>query len=238
SNLYAGGEFTRAGGSAITNIARWNGSSWSALGSGFSEGDLRSLAVSGNNVYAGGYFVTAGGVPANYIAKWDGSSWSSLGSGVSGSLGSFSAGVSALAISGSDLYAGGPFSAAGGSTASGIAKWNGSSWSAMGAGMNSDVMALAVSGSYLYAGGYFTRAGGSTVNYIARWNGSTWGNVSTGMSGVPTGNTPTVFALAASDGDVYAGGFFGTAGGIPAKYIAKWNGSSWSALGSGMDNIV
>ena len=58
------------------------------------------------------------------------------------------------------------------------------------------------------------------------------------MSGVPTGNTPTVFALAASGGDVYAGGFFGTAGGIPAANIAKWNGSSWSELGSGMDNIV
>lgn len=34
-NLYAGGSFLAAGGAAIPSLARWNGSSWSALGSGF-----------------------------------------------------------------------------------------------------------------------------------------------------------------------------------------------------------
>jgi hypothetical protein len=43
-----------------------------------------------------------------------------------------------------------------------------------------------------------------------------------------------VFALAVSGSDVYAGGNFKTAGGGAATNIAKWNGSSWSALGSGM----
>ena len=37
---------------------------------------------------------------------------------------------------------------------------------------------------------------------------------------------------------LYAGGDFTTAGGVPANYIAKWNGSAWSALGSGMDSVV
>ena len=68
--------------------------------------------------------------------------------------------VYALAVSGSDLYAGGAFTTAGGSAAKNIAKWNGSSWSALGSGMNSAVSALAVSGSDLYAGGNFTTAGG------------------------------------------------------------------------------
>ena len=56
-------------------------------------------------------------------------------------------GVSALAVSGSDLYAGGDFTTAGGSAANNIAQWNGSSWSALGSGMNGSVYALAVSGS-------------------------------------------------------------------------------------------
>ena len=57
-------------------------------------------------------------------------------------------------MSGSDLYAGGGFTTAGGIAANYIAKWNGSSWSALGSGMNGDcVYALAVSGSDLYAGG-------------------------------------------------------------------------------------
>ena len=42
-------------------------------------------------------------------------------------------------------------------------------------------------------------------------------------------------ALAVSGTDLYAGGQFTTAGGVPANYIAKWDGSAWSALGSGIE---
>ena len=47
-----------------------------------------------------------------------------------------------------------------------------------------------------------------------------------------------MYALAVSGSDLYAGGYFTTAGGSAANYIAKWNGSSWSALGSGMEQAV
>jgi hypothetical protein len=39
-------------------------------------------------------------------------------------------------------------------------------------------------------------------------------------------------------GDLYACGWFTTAGGIAANYIAKWDGANWSALGSGMNGGV
>jgi len=80
----------------------------------------------------------------------------------------FEASVSALAASGSDVYAGGYFSTAGGAGVNYVAMWNGSSWSALGSGMNNHVSALAVSGSDLYAGGSFTTAGGKVSAYIAR----------------------------------------------------------------------
>ena len=88
TNLYAGGDFTTAGGVTANYIAKWDGSAWSALGSGMSA-TMRcvyALAVSGTDLYAGGDFTTAGGVPANHIAKWDGSAWSALGSGMRGAL--------------------------------------------------------------------------------------------------------------------------------------------------------
>ena len=34
---------------------------------------------------------------------------------------------------------------------------------------------------------------------------------------------------------LYAGGRFTTAGGLPANNIARWSGSSWSALGAGVN---
>src|SRR6266568_2956678 len=226
SDLYAGGNFTNAGGSAATNIAKWDGSSWSALGSGM-DGDypyVRALAVSGGDLYAGGYFTTAGGSAANSIAKWNGSIWSALGSGIGGD------GISALAVSGGNVYAGGQFSPSLGALANNIAKWDGSNWSALGlvgSGLNDRVYALATTGSDVYAGGRFTKAGGSTAYGIAHWNGSSWSALGSGV------NYP-VYALVVSGSNVYAGGDFTMAGGIAANGIAKWDGSSWTALGSGM----
>ena len=168
-NVYIGGSFTVVGDVIANRIAKWDGSAWSALGSGI-DGEVYALAVSGTDLYAGGWFTAAGGVAANSIAKWDGSVWSALGSGMGGEYPY----VSALAVSGTDLYAGGGFTTAGGTAATNIAKWNGTGWSALGSGMGSppsighDVSALAVSGTDLYAGGSFTTAGNKVSGYVAK----------------------------------------------------------------------
>ena len=73
TNLYAGGGFTTAGGVSAKYIAKWDGSAWSALGSGMSGTLCRCAGGERDNLYAGGYFTTAGGMAANNIAKWDGS---------------------------------------------------------------------------------------------------------------------------------------------------------------------
>jgi hypothetical protein len=176
--LYAGGEFTTAGGVAANHIAKWDGTQWSPLGSGM-NGNMYALTVfddgSGPALYAGGNFTTAGGVSANFIAKWDGTQWSPLGSGMNNF-------VYALAVfddgSGPALYAGGGFTMAGGLVANRIAKWDGAQWAPLGSGLNGDntfrsVLALEAfddgTGSALYAGGFFTVAGGRPANYIAAW---------------------------------------------------------------------
>jgi len=123
-------------------------------------------------------------------------------------------GVAALAVSGSNLYAGGSFTTAGGHVAKYIAKWDGSSWSALGSGIDGEVHALAVSGTDVYAGGGFTRAGGLAATSIAKWDGTKWSALDSGMNNV-------VSALAVSGSDLYAGGAFTTAGGKVSAYIAR-----------------
>ena len=139
-SLYAGGDFTTAGGVAANHIARWDATStWHPVGSGMG-GDypyVYALAFGPDgSLYAGGGFTTAGGVAANYIARWDSatSSWHPLGSGMGGSYPY----VYALAF-GPDgsLYAGGRFTTAGGVAANYIARWDAatSSWHPLGSGM-------------------------------------------------------------------------------------------------------
>jgi len=248
SDLYVGGNFTQAGGIAANRVAKWNGTSWSSLGTGAANGVNRAvtaLAISGSDLYVGGWFTEAGGIAANRVAKWDGTSWSSLGmgaaNGVAGGIVGNDPFVSDLAISGSDLYVSGWFRQAGGIAANNVAKWNGTSWSSLGTGAANGVggaigndpyvMALAISGSDLYVGGTFTEAGGIAAKRVAKWNGTSWSSLGTGPA---NGVNFTVFVLAVSGSDLYMGGWFLQAGGVAANRVAKWNGTNWSSLGTGV----
>ena len=249
--LYAGGDFTVAGGVPASRIARWDGASWSALGGGTDDMVL-ALAVfddgNGPALYAGGRFTTADGAPASRIAKWDGNTWSPLGSGIDG-WGS-STFVYSLAVfddgNGPALYAGGAFTTAGGGVANRIARWNGTGWSPLGNGVDGagsivSVHALLVfddgSGASLYAGGFFASVSGVSSPGLARWDGASWSAVGGGL-----GTTGDVRALAAFDDGggpaLYAGGGFQTASGVPARRIARWDGTSWSSVGGGLDDTV
>jgi hypothetical protein len=248
-NLYAGGGFGEAGGVPVSNVARWDGTAWSALGSGVTGAPLGWVFdlivapdVSGRSsvLYAGGHFDTAGGATANNIAQWDGAAWSPLGDGVNNT-------VYALAVfddgsgRGAALYVGGIFSSAGGVAVNNIARWDGASWHPVADGLDGTVYALAVfddgSGPTLYAGGTFTHAGAAEALGIATWDGSSWSPVGGGTDGYVT--ELTVGANGARDGSaLYVGGEFTTVGTVPANNIAGWDGSTWSAFGAGVSGGV
>ncbi len=189
----------------------------------------------GMALYVGGSFVTAGGLTVNNVAKWNGTFWSTLSSGtnsVVNALASYNDG------GGLRLYAAGAFDDAGGVTVSSIAKWNGAAWSALGGSTNNPIFALAVWGDGLYAGGSYTTVGGVSANRVAKWNGVFWSPLGSGIG------FSSVDALAATNETsaigpaLYAGGNFVSAGGNSAFRIAKWNGVTWSALGTGCNAAV
>ena len=255
-NIYVGGQFSVAGSVIANNVAKWNGSAWSALGSGVSGSEdwianhvnVSAFAFATNgNLYAAGYFSTAGGVPATNIAQWDGRIWSALGSGIGDSNAWVN--VDALACDDSgNLYAGGRFTTAGRVSATNIAQWNGSAWLALGSGIgdtNADVFALTCDSSgNLYEGGDFTSAGDVSATNIAEWNGSSWSALGSGVSGAVfapgrLGYTgPEVSSLAVVGDNLYVGGIFTLAGGVSVNNVARWDGSSWTALGAGLGTEV
>jgi WD40 repeat protein len=231
-SLFAGGNFMRVDGRVTGPIARWDGAQWQPVGSWTQDysAEVSALVIGPDgSLYAGGLFATAGGVAANGIARWDGAGWHPLDRGFS------CCHVSALAfgLDGS-LYAGGHLQTAGGVAVNGVARWDGAQWHPVGGGVNHSVGALTIGpdGS-LYAGGYFTTAGGIAANNIARWDGAQWHSLVSGLTG---GGNPKVLDLAFTpDGWLYAGGYFTAAGGATANYIARWNGSQWYPLGSGIE---
>jgi hypothetical protein len=151
-------------GAPPTNLypATFSDDNWSSMGGypGVNGPVLATVVDGSGNLYVGGGFTIAGDVFANSIAKWNGTNWSALGSGLQGNNG-FAGAVFALAISGNDLYVAGRFTMAGSVAANNIAKWNGTNWSALGSGIGGDnssaayVYALAISDSDVYAAGDF-----------------------------------------------------------------------------------
>ncbi|MBO9327013.1 MAG: hypothetical protein J7463_17125, partial [Roseiflexus sp.] len=241
SNVYAGGGFTNAGGSGASYLARWDGNQWRAVGSVQAMNNW-VLAISidvidgADHVYVGGEFTNANGVDhADYVARWDGEQWLSLRAP---SVSAINGPVSAIAVSGSDVYIGGNFTNVGGvDGADYLARWDGRRWHAVGTpgAINGPVNAIAVSGTDVYVGGQFTNAGGvSGANYVARWNGTQWSGLLSGTFGI----SGTVNTIAISGTHVYVGGDFTDAGGVPgADYVARWNGTQWSGLLSGTFGI-
>lgn len=227
--LYVGGLFGNAGGATSSNIARWNGSSWSSLGAG-TNGFVRGMDAfddgTGQALYVSGEFTEAGGAPASRVAKWDGANWSPVGAGMNGTvieLRTFDDGSGPL------LYAAGTFTTAGGVPARNIAKWDGSTWTDVGgsADNGSGVVELQVlddgSGPALYVGGRFDGMGGLSALNMARWRGGAW-------SLLGAGSPSEVTALTSFD-DGSGSRIYVAASPIGGSgRVLSWNGSSWAQV--------
>ena len=233
--LAAGGRFATADGEPAGNVARWDGAAWTPLGGG-TEGNVDHLAVGPEGaLYAGGYLRTALGRPAANVVRWDGTAWEAVGSGLNGPVSQVAFGPDGA------LYAGGHFTTVGEVAATRVARWDGAVWAPLGAGVDGEgdlgVSAFAFGrDGAIYTGGNFSEAGDVEVGYVAQWDGAAWHPLGTGVNG---DEYPEVRALAlAPDGALYVGGDFSEAGGAPAEGVARWDGETWTPLGSGTFTTV
>jgi len=226
--LFVGGDILTAGGVAAPGVAKWDGHSWSAVGSGLDR-TVNDLLVYDDG--RGLSLFAATSVPSSDqvggVWRFDGTSWSPVGEGM-GDL-TFRPFVVTLEAfddgTGPALYAGGSFQSADGSPAFYIARWDGSAWHSVGGGFDEGVAVLHVfddgNGPALFAGGGFFHAGGVESPAIAKWDGTQWSSL---------GNEEflAMFAMATFDDGsgpaLYAAG--GT--GVSPNALYRWDGTSWS----------
>ncbi|MEK6701549.1 MAG: immunoglobulin domain-containing protein [Planctomycetota bacterium] len=242
-DLLAGGTFTQAGNLIVNGLARWNGTEWSGFGAGLGGSSWNVVAIEdlpNGDIIVGGGFTTAGGVAAKAIARWNGLTWSAIGNGFQTGFANRNAFVGAIRhLSNGDLIAGGEFYTSGNTRVNNIALWNGSIWSPMGDGLSQATPQVnhitEMPNGYVLACGNFGYTHTSMEN-MSVWDGSTWSLYNGGVRG-------TMHDLVRlPNGDVFVGGQFTEIGAyltpagdaaIGAENIAKWNGSSWEALGTG-----
>jgi len=206
-DVYIGGNFSLAGGvSGTLRIAKWNGTTWSPLSTGLNN-TVRALAFAPNgDLYVGGLFTDAA---YPYLCEWNGTAFSPVGNNtdIDGAVWSLAFGETGY------LYVGGDFTNAGGiANADYIAKWTGSAWESLGTGANGNVSTIEVNSGKVYVSGLFTVAGGITIaDRVAVWSNGAWQPMDIDLPG-----TSAIYAvLVASDGSLYIGGAFSTAGETP-----------------------
>ena len=253
TKLYVCGDFSSIDGVAAVDIAQFDGTTWSPLGTGYPGANrIGAMAVfddgTGDALYVGGET----GFSTSLLWKWDGTSWTELSDPLAGSS------VNAMLVhddgSGTSLFVGGELASTSGiPDVGGILRWDGSGWSELDGGLwengaHEGIVDSLVAfddggGTDLYAGGEFNQGHPSNptvLHHIGRWNGTSWSNLSGGFS-QSSQNSDRVYALAVHDEGsgprLYAGGYFyeNLPPRVPSS-IARWSGSFWQAIGGGVEH--
>lgn len=226
-NIYAIGDFTNASGTYY--LAQWNGKTWGPLGDdtaalhiGYTGVMSARMATDlSGNLYVTGNFTDSNG--RYYIAKWNGKSWSELGN-ANNPLKIYEPLSVLTCDKKGDIYAGGAFGDSNGFNY-GIMKWNDSSESYYITNISPYSIVVDSAGD-IYAG--LTQNGKCDV---AKINGNGIFPLGAGTNALNSATSITALAIDMK-GDILASGL-NNAGYSPYnKFVAKWDGKSWSSAGS------
>ena len=216
TDLVVGGEFSTAGGIPVTNVARWDGFQWVALGDDLvDEGygpAVTTLVADGDELYAGGDFRVIDGAPADGIARWNGSAWEALPAPAGQAL-SAECQVNDILVFGGEVYVAGENLHPDGGQC--LARHDGSGWTFLSDDFRG-LTALAVLDNALYAIGW-----NPGVRCFARWNELEWDVLTASSSGGGFND------LCAHGGVLYLGGTFQEIEGRPVSFVGRWDGLQW-----------
>jgi trimeric autotransporter adhesin len=219
-NVIATGQFSASGAQTMFFVARWNGNSWEdlnacCLASRIGSQGAHEAIVADDTLYVGGALLGDGGTYTNSVFQLAQDSYVFLGG--------FNRAIQSMAVHNSELYVSGQFTRVNGQAITNLAKWNGSSWSAVASTLNSGVSAIAVHNDQLIIAGGFTQSTTvSNLNGIARLGASDWEPMGSGLWFSPPAGARGSDLLSAGD-DLYIVGIFNRAGAVDSLNISRWN---------------
>ena len=208
----------------------WVTGVWSGLGGGL-QGVVNALAVLTNgDLVLGGYERVGATGSQPCVKRWNGSAWIDLGLPAAPGSGTTAVSVTALATTANgDLYATGNFALSGGSGGC-IARWSNGVWSQVGTVVGSGEFLCADGAGGIVAGGMFSQG------RVGRFDGTTWQWLATTFA--PAYGSQTSRGVFLANGDLVIIGGFASVDGVAATNVARWNGSSWSAMGAGLPAVL
>lgn len=208
--LCVGGLFQQAGTTDARYVASWDGTRWQAVGT-------PPVAVAALQEWNGQLW--AAGDQSNRVSllRWNGATWDSMG------IASTANGVDQLVVYQGELVAVGNFVKLNGDTMNHIARFDGSSWHRLGAGLPaapSSTAEVVPIGNRLYVPG-------NSTNPVRCWDGTSW---TTPMNGIVSSGVPS--SMATDGTNLYVLGTFVMAGFGSQIVLFRYDGTSWSEVGT------
>jgi hypothetical protein len=255
ASIYVGGTFTQVGGIDAANVAAFDGEAWSAFDFPEAVAIFALTTDAEGQLFAGGAYGAF--EEASGVAQWTGSEWQTLGAGLAqyetrGVVSDLVAHDGVIEATGCFSSANGKPSSDGAEPARGFARWNGEAWLSL-ADSNGGEQApwfqplacgdegttaiwdapqqrLAFAESRLFAGGSFAGIDGVLSQSIATRDDDGWQPVGAGSLGV--GGSIDRVATGGDSCELFGVGTFTHVGGqaVDAR-VARFDGSSWHALG-------
>lgn len=191
-----------AGTAVSPAVARFDGARWHTVGPFDPRTDIQDAIVFQDALHVVGDLWFADGRRMAGTIRFDGTTWTSLG-GPSGGT---------LAVHNGELHCGG---------LGGVQRLSGGTWSAL-PSFTGQVLAMASFGGRLYLGGSNLGTGSGAVNLLA-WDGTSLQPVGSGLDG-------SASVLCEHQGELWIGGSFATAGGVPSRRLARFDGTAFRSF--------